>query len=333
MNASHGSATDTAASPASADNVLAANGRSFHWARHLLGRVHAERATRLYRLCRYIDDLADEGHSTALAKHALADAAASIREGCSNDPILQDGLALLDECGIDAAIFLDLIAGVQSDLEQVRVHDLDSLLRYSYQVAGTVGLMMCKVLDTDSRAAFPHAIDLGIAMQLTNICRDIAADAAVDRRYLPASMVGDVSPELLLCPSGEFAHQVKACVAGLLDCAEKYYQSGELGLSYLPVRARGGILVAARVYREIGVQLKARDYVYWSERVVVSPWRKAAVTSRALTAPACDRFFWHNPACHDHRLHVALSNFPASSYASLFAIGDGRSSITSSDNM
>ncbi len=332
MNVSRGSGPDIAAPMASADSVLAAKGRSFHWARHLLGQVHADRATRLYRLCRYIDDLADECQSTALAKQALAGTAASIRDGCSDDPIIQDGLALLHECRIESVVFLDLIAGVQSDLELVRMPDLESLLRYCYQVAGTVGLMMCKVLDTDVRAAFPHAIDLGIAMQLTNICRDIAVDAAADRRYLPASMVGDVSPELLMCPSGELSVQVKACVSSLLKCAETYYQSGELGLSYLPVRARGSILVAARVYREIGLQLRARDHVYWSGRVVVSPLRKAAVTSRALIAPVFDRSFWHNPVGHDHRLHSALLNVPASSYASVFADCDGRSIKASSDD-
>jgi phytoene synthase len=307
---------DIAASMASAESVLAAKGRSFYWARHLLGTLHAQRATRLYHLCRYIDDLADEGDSTALAQQALSGAAASIRDGYSNDPVIQDGLALMHECGIDAGIFLDLIAGVQSDLEPVRMPDLDSLLRYCYRVAGTVGLMMCRVLDTDVRAAYPHAIDLGIAMQLTNICRDIAADAAVDRRYLPASMVGDLSPERLLCPTEELSFPLRACVSSLLDCAETYYQSGELGLSYLPVRARGGMLVAARVYREIGRQLRARDHVYWSERVVVTPWRKAAITSQAMVAGPFSRFFWRHPVRHDNRLHLALSSCQACSAAS-----------------
>ena len=300
----------------SADHVLAEKGRSFHWARHLLGPVHAARATRLYRLCRYIDDLADEGSSTALAKQALMDAAVSIREGHSSDPILQDGLALMHECGIDADILLELIAGVQSDLESVRMPDFDSLLRYCYQVAGTVGLMMCKVLDTDDRVAFAHAVDLGIAMQLTNICRDIAADAVVDRRYLPATMVGDLAPAQLLNPSAHLRAHVQDCIAMLLDCADTYYQSGELGLSYLPLRARGGILVAARVYRAIGWQLRARDQAYLNGRVVVPAWRKAAVTAQALVAIPCSRFFWQHPVPHDGCLHAAFNHFPASSTAS-----------------
>ena len=300
----------------SADRVLAEKGRSFYWARHLLGPVHAARATRLYRLCRYIDDLADEGSSIALARQALMDAAVSIRAGHSSNPILHDGLALMHECGIDPDILLELIAGVQSDLESVRMPDLDSLLRYCYQVAGTVGLMMCKVLDTDDRAAFAHAVDLGIAMQLTNICRDIAADAVVDRRYLPATMVGDLAPAQLLNPTVHLRAHVQDCIGMLLDCADTYYQSGELGLSYLPLRGRGGILVAARVYRAIGWQLRARKQAYLNGRVVVSAWRKAAVTSQALVAIPFSRFFWQHPVQHDDCLHEAFTHFPASSTAS-----------------
>lgn len=299
-------ALDPAPAAQSAESVLATKGRSFHWARHLLARVHANRATRLYHLCRYLDDLADEAPSIEVAQQALAFAAASMQAGHSSDPVIQDGLDLMHECGIDVAIVLDLIAGLQSDLVPVRMPDWDSLLRYCYQVAGTVGLMMCKVLNTDQRAAFVHAVDLGIAMQLTNICRDIATDAAMNRRYLPASMLGAVQPEALICPDPQLTPLLRACISNVLDRAEKYYQSGELGLSFLPWRARAGMLVAARVYREIGLQLRARDCDFGSQRVVVAPWRKAAITSRALALVPFSRFFWLPPTGHDHHLHSPL---------------------------
>ena len=295
----------------SANSVLASKGRSFHWARHLLGATHATRATRLYHLCRHIDDMADESRSDVLAKRALANVVASVHIGQSKDPIIQDGLSLMQECGIDADVLLDLIEGVQSDLELVRIPDMDSLLRYCYQVAGTVGLMMCKVLDTNVREAFLHAVDLGIAMQLTNICRDITADAVVDRRYLPASMVGDLEPARLLNPASELRATLQTCVAKLLDCADTYYRSGELGLSYLPMRARGSMLVAARVYRGIGLQLRACQHVYWTERVVVPVWKKVFITSQALLTSPLKRSFWRPPIQHDATLHLALKNSPA----------------------
>jgi len=295
----------------SADSVLASKGRSFHWARQWLGAVHAARATRLYRLCRYIDDLADEGDSVLQAQQALAEVAASIRSGRSSDPILQDGLALMHECGIEADILLDLVAGVESDLHLVRMPNLDALLRYGYQVAGTVGLMMCKVLDTHDSKAFAHAVDLGIAMQLTNICRDISADAVIGRRYLPASMVGDLLPAQLLQADAKMRAALQICVVGLLDCAEAYYQSGELGLSYLPLRARAGMLVAARVYRGIGLQLRARPHFGGDERAVVPTWRKSVITSQALLSVPFRASFWSPPVQHDAGLHDALTNFPA----------------------
>lgn len=311
----------SALSTSSADSVLAAKGRSFHWARHGLSAVHAQRATRLYRLCRHIDDLADESPSNAWAQQALSEVAASIRAGQSDDPILQDGLALMLECDLDAAVFLDLIAGVQTDLQPVRVPDLDALLRYCYQVAGTVGLMMCKVLDTDARAAFPHAMDLGMAMQLTNICRDVATDANLDRRYLPATLVGHLSPAQLLHPTDAESLAVRSCLARLLDCADTYYQSGELGLSYLPVRARAGMLVAARVYRAIGTQLRAQADGLGSARVVVTPWRKAAITAQTMAALPFSNFFWQAPTGHDASLHVALTRSPACSSVSFSRYG------------
>jgi phytoene synthase len=307
--------TETSNTP-SADSVLAAKGRSFHWARRGLSTLHAQRATRLYRLCRHIDDLADESLSNACAQQALFEVAASIRTGQSDDPVLQDGLALMRECDMDVAVFLDLITGVQSDLQLVRMPDLDALLRYCYQVAGTVGLMMCKVLDTDARAAFPHAMDLGMAMQLTNICRDIAADAKLDRRYLPATLVGHLSPAQLLHPTAAESLAVQSCVARLLDCADTYYQSGELGLSYLPVRARAGMLVAARVYHAIGAQIKAQADGVGSARVVVTPWRKAAITAQTLGGLPFNRFFWQAPTGHDPRLHWPLSRSPVFSAVS-----------------
>lgn len=302
--------------PASADSVLASKGRSFHWARHLLSSTHSSRATRLYRLCRYIDDLADEADSASLAQQSLAAVAASIRSGHSNDPVIQDGLALMLECGIDTDVVIDLINGVQSDLELVCMPTMDALLRYCYQVAGTVGLMMCKVLDSQKSAAFPHAVDLGIAMQLTNICRDISADAAMGRRYLPSTMVGDLALDQLPCADHATRTQLQTCMLTLLDCADQYYASGELGLSYLPLRARSGILVAARVYRGIGSELRARHQFSYAERAVVPLRRKMAITVNALLRVPLTRSFWSPPLQHDAGLHLALKNFPASHTAS-----------------
>lgn len=293
-----------------ADAVLASKGRSFHWARHLLSPIHAARATRLYAFCRYIDDLADESASTDAAREALAAASYSIRTGRSRNPVIIDAIDLMRECAIDPAIVLELIRGVASDAEPVRIADEAALLRYCYHVAGTVGLMMCRVLDVDDPAALPHAIDLGIGMQLSNICRDVAADAASGRRYLPASMVGDLPPEALIDPAEALRPLLRRCIAVLLDHADTYYRSGEAGLAYLPIGARSAILVAARLYRAIGTRLRQRGHAYWSGRVAVHGGAKTLLTAHALLTAPVKPSFWSAPRRHDDALHAALTGLP-----------------------
>jgi 15-cis-phytoene synthase len=271
---------------AAADQLLAQRGNSFHWARRLLSARHAERATRLYGFCRRVDDLADECVSPSAAHEALAVVRLALQTGQSNDPALRDMLHLMHDCGIDPVVPLELIQGVQSDLGEVRVADMAELLRYAYRVAGTVGLMMTAALDVTAPEALPHAIDLGIAMQLTNICRDVHADALLGRRYLPTTLVGAVEPAALIAPVGAVRAAAVHAMRTLLDLADRHYASGEQGLRHLPAGARAGILVAARVYREIGVVLRQRDFDCWSSRVRVGAASKAAITLGALRGTA-----------------------------------------------
>ncbi len=287
-----------------ANQMLFAKGRSFHWARHLLNNVHADRATRLYGFCRRVDDLADETTSLSAAHEALFALDRAFETGASSDPLTVDALRLISECGIDPAIPRLLIEGVSGDLKAVGVADVPELLRYCYQVAGTVGLMMSAALDTRDPAAAPHAIDLGIAMQLTNLCRDVADDAQAGRRYLPASLIATMAPARLVSPAGADRVLAQSVVLRLLDLADDYYASGEDGLRYLPSRAGQAILVAARVYQAIGTRLRQRRGDAWSGRMVVRAPAKAAITARALLSPSRAR----RP--HDQALHAALAGYP-----------------------
>jgi phytoene synthase len=293
-----------------AGDVLAMKGRSFHWARRLMSKTHAARATRLYALCRYLDDLSDEATSQDEARVALTAARQAIETGNTTNPVLRDGLDLMRECAIEASIVLELIHGISSDLEPVRMANEAELLCYSYRVAGTVGLMMCRVLDVTDPAALAHAVDLGIAMQLTNISRDISEDAGAGRRYLPATLVGELDPAELISPTESLQPLVRSSLKNLLDLADQFYQSGELGLPYLPFRARCGILVAARVYGAIGTRLRQRDCDFWTGRVVVSDWEKGGISLRALM-PLPLRFdFWKCRTTHAAELHRHLIGLP-----------------------
>ena len=296
---------------AAADAVLALKGSSFHWARHLLGKTHANRATRLYRFCRYIDDLADEATSISVAKQALQLLSNDIATGHARNAITQDALLLIKECNIAPEIIQALIDGVMSDLEPVAMQNMHDLMQYCYCVAGTVGLMMCKVLDINDEKAYPFAIDLGIAMQLTNICRDIADDAKLGRRYLPASLVGNINAPDLVKPSADMQTNLKHGVKNLLAVADSYYNSGESGLSYIPTNARFGIAVAAKVYSEIGTVIAQQGYQYWLGRAIVSKKTKFRITIFRLLNACVSPQFWRLPKAHNSQLHQALAGFPA----------------------
>jgi phytoene synthase len=276
-----------------AEVVLATKGRTFYWARYLLGQVYGGRATRLYGFCRHLDDLVDEASSNEEARRALDSHRSDLLGGHSNDPVVADALALMQQ--------------------SVRIVDVDQLLRYCYKVAGTVGLMMTGVLDVKCQRALPHAIDLGIAMQLTNICRDVADDAKLNRRYLPASLLGDIEVGQLITPELSIQSELKHCLKTLLTLADQYYKSGEAGLHYLPLNARTAILVAGRVYREIGQVLKARDFAYWEGRAFVTPRVKLSRTATAIVGAFVNPGFWYERQEHNLALHAALKGLPGTS--------------------
>jgi phytoene desaturase len=292
-----------------ADLALSRKGRSFHWARRWMTSTHAARATRLYGFCRYVDDLADEACASQDPRTALELVVQGFNSGTSQNPIVADAIVLMRECGIQPTLILTFIDGITSDLDNVRIADEGALLRYCYQAAGTVGSMMSRVLGCADPVAVRHAVDLGIAMQLTNICRDVAADAAAGRVYLPASLIGNVEPHDLVDPAPALQPRLQACIDNLLDTADRYYSSGEAGLAHLPFGARCSILVAARVYRAIGTRLRQHGNAYWLGRTVVPQRTKNLLTAKALLSTPFLPGFWVPARQHDATLHSALSPF------------------------
>ncbi len=286
--------------------VLRRHGRTFSLASHLLGRVHASRAATLYAFCRHVDDLADEASDAAAARHALAAVSCALADGRADDPRTSAMLALQAETGMPVAPALALVAGVASDLDPVRIADETQLIRYAWSVAGTVGLMMCAVLDVRDPRAAPFAIDLGIAMQLTNIARDVGEDARMDRRYLPATWVGDVAAAAIATPDAALQTSLRTATQRLLALAERYYDSGEAGLGFLPARARVAILAAARMYRAIGGRIAAANYRSWDRRAVLGPAAKTGHAALALASFACVPRLHRRDALHDARLQQAL---------------------------
>lgn len=296
---------------AQALTVLQRHGKSFHFAGQLLSRRHMQDAAELYAFCRYVDDLTDHAEDAAKARARLDQVEDDLLKGHSANVHVHRFLALAGRCGCDLEAARQLVTGQRGDLGTVLVCDDAELKRYCYRVAGTVGLLMCSVLGVRDNRALPFAIDLGIGMQLTNIARDIAEDARAGRRYIPANLL-PLEPNEIAAGSLEVRPALYQAASAILADAERYYRSGEAGLTYLPLRARLAIFVAARVYHGIGEELMRRPPTMWKERAVVSPLRKVVLATSTMVEFIQRGALCREPVEHDASLHRHLAGLPGS---------------------
>lgn len=257
-----GPVVDDAALVADSRAVLAHHARSFRLAATFLPRAAADEAAVTYAFCRLVDDLADEApdRETAARDLALVDDELSGRS--VPRPLIAAYLKVAHSRGVPVAAARELLNGMLTDLDEVRVADDGELVRYCYRVAGTVGLMMCGVLGVTADEALHPAIDLGIGMQLTNICRDVLEDAQRGRVYLPASRLAAVGLshddvlDVTLADDLDRRARLAKVVAELLELAEGAYHRAFHGMHHIPARPRTAILVAATLYRDIGLRLR-----------------------------------------------------------------------------
>ena len=291
--------------------VLARKSKSFSWAARLFDRRTADDAAILYRFCRFVDDIAD--HQTMLsARSRLALIQADLEYGDSETPEVRALIELAQRRRMSLKLPRLLVDAVRADTGDVGLVSERELLRYAYGVASTVGLMMCAVMGVREPAAKPFAVDLGIAMQLTNIARDVVEDAWRGRRYLPGEwLVTDLPPAHILNASPETRARILRARDNLLDLAGAYYRSAERGMRFIPWRARLAVLTAARLYEAIGERLLSGD-VDWGQRAFVSRGVKIRKTLGAWRQLLSNPIFWNvgrRPA-HAARLHRALKGLP-----------------------
>jgi phytoene synthase len=282
--------------------------RSFALAARLFDSERREDAARVYAFCRMVDDLADEGVNPRLAGRRLERIRCALCSRTSCDPVTDAFLLAAERNGIELEHALLLVGGVESDLSRRVVEDDRDLLRYCYRVAGTVGLMMCPLIGVRSGQALPFAIDLGIAMQLTNICRDVAEDARRGRIYLPRVRLegARIEPRALLEGKPLDRSSLAFVVSGLLELAERYYESGIDGFRFIPGRARAAIAVASSVYRAIGRKLERRGCDPLLGRTFLSAAQRSLVASVALLRLLAPR----RGRPHDPALHRLLEGLP-----------------------
>ena len=266
-----------------AQRLMDRHARSFAPAVRLLSRRDRTRVARLYALCRIVDDLADDATDAGAAAARLRRIEADIASAAApRDPVACAAVALFADRPAGLQAFARLVAGVRRDLGVVRVADGHELRDYCSAVAGTVGVMVCGLFDIDPRH-HAAADALGRAMQLTNICRDVRADARLGRRYLPATLC-DRTPSEILAGPNDAVDDVRKATAHLLGEAEALYDVGLAALGALPVRLRLAVAVAATLYRGIGRRLHDRGCDPLAGRVRVPRLHQAGLAVTALPA-------------------------------------------------
>jgi phytoene synthase len=263
--------------------------KSFSLAAQLFDPEIRDAAFFLYGWCRYCDDQVDQAGKTEnqeeLARRVKAlkdNTASAFSFAQQREPVFVALQHIAHRYGIPVHYALELIEGMAMDVRGTRYGTLKELLLYCYRVAGTVGLMMSHVMGLRDEKALKHAADLGIAMQLTNIARDITEDAAMGRIYLPLSWLheAEIPPEDIALP--EHREKLAMLTLRLLREAGRYYRSGDTGLWYLSFRSACAVSAARHVYAEIGSLLVRKGARAWDQRTYVTGPLKVWVVLRGV---------------------------------------------------
>jgi phytoene synthase len=273
-----------AADLAACHALLRQGSRSFHAASRLLPGEVRDAVVALYAFCRVADDAVDLGGGPAAALLRLRERLALAYAGCPADsPADRCFAALVARHGIPRTLPEALLEGFQWDIEGRRYETLEALEAYGARVAGSVGVMMALLMGVRAPAALARAADLGVAMQLTNIARDVGEDARNGRVYLPEAWLREagVAPEALLADPA-FSPALGQVAQRLLYAAAARYQAAEPGIALLPLACRPAILAARLIYAEIGTVVAGRGGDSVTARAVVPGRRKLALLARAL---------------------------------------------------
>ena len=216
-------------------NYLAIYAKSFNWAGFFLPKKTYEKCSALYDFCREADNIADGENKIEVKKDNFIKFRNNFLNKNYDDPVIKNMWDIINEFNISTKIVDDLFDGINSDIkENVNLNSKKELLIYSYRVAGTVGLMMAKILNVHKEQSLKSAIDLGIAMQLTNISRDVMEDKKNNRFYINESFED---------------------IKNTIKLSEKFYENSFYSIKEIPLSFRFSILVARRVYRKIGYKI------------------------------------------------------------------------------
>lgn len=299
-----------------ATETIKVGSKSFAAAATLFDAPTRRSVLMLYAWCRHCDDVVDGqelGFGVAAPSHdphaELARLVDQTRRAYAGETMLDPAFAAFQEVALRHAIAphhaFDHLAGFGMDVDAVRYETIEDTLRYCYHVAGVVGLMMAQIMGAQDPEVLDRACDLGLAFQLTNIARDIVDDARIGRCYLPAQWLREagIAPQEVALPRHRVA--LVKVAARLVDHAEPYYEAALGGVAALPLRSAWAIATARRVYRQIGIEVKARGPRAWDERVGTSRAAKLtmlvmggadALLSRVRSVRPRPDGLWRRPA-------------------------------------
>ena len=222
-------------------NFLSIYAKSFNWAGFFLPKKTYQDCSDLYDFCRTLDDIADQDLDLRIKKKIFEEFKRDFESKNIENPIINKIYKLIKDFEISPKIIFDLFDGVESDLkEKVELKSNEDLIIYCYRVAGTVGLIMAKILNVKSKSSLKSAIDLGIAMQLTNIARDVVEDNKRNRNYINSNF---------------------ETIKGTLKLADKFYDNSFKSINEISLNNRFAILVARRVYRQIGNKILTKKNI------------------------------------------------------------------------
>jgi phytoene synthase len=261
--------------------------KSFFLSSLLLPERVRQASWALYAFCRRADDAVDEEQAGGLERVArLRRRLDDVYAGrAADDPIDRAFAAVVAQHDIARALPEALLAGMEMDARGVTYDSDDDLLLYCFRVAATVGLMMTRVMGTSSNLAYLRAADLGVAMQLTNIARDVGEDARRGRVYLPRTLCDAVGLDARSLATATTAEApVRAAVKTLLERAQRHYRAADAGVPLLPRDCRFAIASSRRIYAAIGDRVAKNGYDSVSQRAYVSLAGKLGLVLRALPA-------------------------------------------------
>ncbi|MFL2877726.1 MAG: phytoene/squalene synthase family protein [Candidatus Pelagibacter sp.] len=222
-------------------NLLKKNAKSFYWASFFLSNDVFDKCSSLYNFCRTLDDIVDDDNKLEVKKEIFLKFKKDFMNKNPNNQIINDMWSIINSENISKKIVIDLFDGVETDLEEkVEINSKKDLLVYSYRVAGTVGLMMSKILKVNNKESLRGAIDLGIAMQLTNVARDVCEDNKRNRKYIQSDF---------------------SSIKETIYESEIFYQKSFKAISSISIRSRFSVIVARRIYKKIG------DYILMQKNI------------------------------------------------------------------